>query len=135
MSKLRASINFSFRKKELQNNEVEFFDLNAKPVDNSADNLQQNHIIDDDEIIGDENIITSERWENELAEWKSMLIEEEVSRLEEEEALRDNPGSLRGDLLTEYKHLATDIRAKWKLKTLFSSIINIPNYLALNESI
>jgi hypothetical protein len=92
----------------LQNNEVEFFNLNAKPVDDFADNLQQNHIVDDDKIIGDENIKTSERWENELAEWESMLIEEEISRLEEEEALKDNPGSLRGDLLTEYKHPATD---------------------------
>ncbi|PKK62930.1 hypothetical protein RhiirC2_789643 [Rhizophagus irregularis] len=60
MSKLRASINFSFRKKELQKNEVEFFDLNTKPVDDSAENLQKNPI-DDEEITGDENIITSER--------------------------------------------------------------------------
>ncbi|GBC34336.1 ribonuclease H-like domain-containing protein [Rhizophagus irregularis DAOM 181602=DAOM 197198] len=133
MSKLRASINFSLRKKELQKNEVEFFDLNAKPVDDSAENLQQNPI-DDEEITGDENIITSKRWENELAEWESMLIEEEVSRLEEEEALRDNPGSLRGDLLTEYTHPAIDTRAKWDLKTLFSSVIDIPKYLS-NESI
>ncbi|CAB4391224.1 unnamed protein product [Rhizophagus irregularis] len=119
MSKLRASINFSFRKKELQKNEVEFFDLNTKPVDDSAENLQKNPI-DDEEITGDENIITSEQ--------------EEVSRLEEEEALRDNPGSLRGDLLTEYIHPAIDTRAKWDLKTLFSSVIDIPKYLS-NESI
>ncbi|CAB5362788.1 unnamed protein product [Rhizophagus irregularis] len=111
MSKLRASINFSFRKKELQKNEVEFFDLNTKPVDDSAENLQKNPI-DDEEITGDENIITSEQ----------------------EEALRDNPGSLRGDLLTEYIHPAIDTRAKWDLKTLFSSVIDIPKYLS-NESI
>ena len=42
MIKLRASINFSSRKKELQKNKVEFFDLNTKPVDDSAENLQQN---------------------------------------------------------------------------------------------
>ena len=129
MSKLCVSINFSFRNKELQKNEVEFFDLNAKPVDDLAENLQQNPI-DDDEIIGDENIIISERWENELTEWESMLIEEEVSRLEDEEALKDNPRSLRGDLLTEYTHPAIDTKAKWKLKTLFNSVINIPNYLS-----
>ncbi|GBC01874.1 hypothetical protein RclHR1_04360019 [Rhizophagus clarus] len=61
MSKLHASINFSFRKKELQKNKIKFLDLNAKPVD---DNLQQNPANNDDdfdEIIGDEdNIITSE---------------------------------------------------------------------------
>jgi len=62
-----------------------------------------------------------------------MLIEEEVSRMEEEEALRDNPRSLRSDLLTEYRYSAIDIRAKWELKTLFSSVINIPSYLMLNE--
>src|SRR5688572_25220798 len=107
MSKLHASINFSFRKRELQKNEVEFLDLNAKPVESDfsnlqilnsdpAENLQQTPIpIDNnDEIIGDEDdIITSELWEKELAEWESMLIEEEVSRLEEEEALRNDPGS------------------------------------------
>ncbi|GBC04385.1 hypothetical protein RclHR1_05650013 [Rhizophagus clarus] len=62
ISKLYASINFSFRKKELQKNKIEFLDLNAKPVN---DNLQQNPANDDDdfdEIIRDEdNIITSER--------------------------------------------------------------------------
>ena len=62
-----------------------------------------------------------------------MLIEEEVSQMEEEEALRDNSGSLRSDLLIEYRHPAIDIRAKWELKTLFSSVINIPSYLMLNE--
>src|SRR6266542_2251797 len=134
MSKLRASINFSLRKKELKKNKMKFLNLNAKPIDDFAENLQQNPINDDDEIIGDEdNIITSECWESELAEWESMLIEEEVSRMKEEEALRDNPGSLRSDLLIEYRHLAIDIRAKWELKTLFSSVINIPSYLMLYE--
>jgi hypothetical protein len=136
MSKLRASINFSFRKKELYKNDVEFLDLNAKPIDDSTEDLRQNLTEDDDENIGDENnIVTSERWESELAEWELMLIEEEVSRLEEEEALRENPGSLRGDLLTEYKHPAIDTKAKWEFKTLFSSVINIPSYLTLNEFI
>ena len=40
MSKLHASINFLSRKKELQQNKVEFFDLNAKSVDDSTENLQ-----------------------------------------------------------------------------------------------
>ncbi|RGB25885.1 hypothetical protein C1646_771146 [Rhizophagus diaphanus] len=46
-------------------------------VDDPAENLQQNPI-DDDEIIGDEDIITFEHWKNELAEWESILIEKEV---------------------------------------------------------
>ena len=62
-----------------------------------------------------------------------MLIEEEIFWLEEEEALRNDPGSLRGDLLTEYTHPAIDTKAKWELKSLFGSIINIPNYLKSNE--
>ena len=44
-----------------------------------------------------------------------MLIEE-VTRSEEEEALRNGPGSLKGDLLSEYEHPAVDIKAKWNLK-------------------
>jgi hypothetical protein len=149
MSKLHASINFSFRKKELQKNQAEFLDLNAKPTEtefsnlqilnvDSADVLQQNPVgdnVNDGDIESENDILTSERWERELAEWEEMLIEEEVSWLEEEEALRDNPGSLRGDLLTEYTHLAIDTRAKWQLKILFSSVINIPNYLKSNEMI
>ncbi|RGB24490.1 hypothetical protein C1646_676341 [Rhizophagus diaphanus] len=151
INKLHASINFSFRKKELQKNQAEFLDLNAKPVEtefsnlqildgDSAEVLQQNPVDnnnnDDDGNVESENdILTSERWERELAEWDEMLIEEEVSRLGEEEALRDNPSSLRGDLLTEYTHPAIDTRAKWQLKTLFSPIINIPAYLKSNEMV
>ena len=136
MSKLHAAINFSFRKKELQKNEVEFLDLNARPVDSDAEESLQQNPIDDNEIIGDESdIITSERWERELAEWESMLKEEERSQLEEEEALRDNQDSLKGDLLNEYKHPATDTKAKWKLKTLFSPVISVLNYLNSNVSI
>ena len=137
MSKLHTSINFSFRKKELQNNEAEFFDLNASPIESElsndhAENLQPIDI--NDGIIGDEDdIVTSEYWEREIAEWESMLIEEEISRLEEEEALRDNSGSLKGDLLTEYKHPAIDDKAKWELKSLFSSVIDTPSYLKENE--
>ncbi len=133
MSKLHASINFSSRKKK-QKNKVEFFDLNAKLVNDSAENLQQNHI-DNDKIIRDENIITSKCWENELAEWESMLIDKEVSQLEEEEALRDNLRSLEGDLLIEYTYSAIDTKAKWELKSLFSFAIKISKYLNLNKSI
>jgi hypothetical protein len=39
MSKLHASINFSLRKKELQANQAEFLDLNAKAV---GTELEQN---------------------------------------------------------------------------------------------
>jgi hypothetical protein len=120
MSKLHASINFSFRKKELQKNEVELLDLNARPVESDFSNLQvsdsdsvrnpQQNSIDDDEIIGDEyDIISSERWERELAEWESML-KEERSMLKEE-ALRNDPGSLEGDILKEYKHLASYLQS------------------------
>ena len=35
--------------------------------------------------------------------------------------------------ITEYVRQL--IQTKWELKTLFSSVINIPNYLMLNESI
>ncbi|GET01130.1 ribonuclease H-like domain-containing protein [Rhizophagus clarus] len=103
-------------KKELQKNQAEFLYLNTRHVEIEFSNLQ---ILD----------------ERELAEWKEILIEEEVSQLEEEEALRDNPGSLRGNLLTEYTHPAIDTRAKWQLKTLFSSIINIPAYLKTNKMV
>ncbi|RIA89492.1 hypothetical protein C1645_738622 [Glomus cerebriforme] len=94
------------KKKELRQNKIEFLDTNSGPVksdysnlqitdDNTTEGLQQNPInVDvelDNEIIGNESdIITSERWERELNIWKEMLAEEERSRLEEEEALRND---------------------------------------------
>ena len=56
--------------------------------------------------------------------------------MEEEEALKDNSNnSMKGDLLNEYTHPAIDKRAKWELKNLFSTSLNVPNYLivASNE--
>jgi len=147
MSQLRASINFSLRKKELLQNKIDFLDSNSSPVEsdfnlqitdnNTTEDLHQNHTYMelDDEITGNESdIITSERWERELNVWEELLKEEEKSRLEEEEALRNNPSdSFESDLLSEYKHPAVDKKAKWELKTLFSSNISIPNYLILTE--
>uniref|UniRef100_U9USX2 Uncharacterized protein n=1 Tax=Rhizophagus irregularis (strain DAOM 181602 / DAOM 197198 / MUCL 43194) TaxID=747089 RepID=U9USX2_RHIID len=50
--------------------------------------------------------------------------------MEEEETLRENSNSnLEGDLLSEYIHPAIDERAKWELKSLFSSSLNAPDYL------
>ncbi|CAG8442339.1 4778_t:CDS:2 [Funneliformis mosseae] len=47
------------KKKKLQKNEAEFYDLNARPVKSLEKNLQQN-LIDDNDIIRDEsNIIIS----------------------------------------------------------------------------
>ncbi|CAJ0829599.1 3260_t:CDS:2 [Entrophospora sp. SA101] len=48
---------------------------------------------------------------------------------EEKEALRDNLGSLESDLLSDYKHPAVDPRAKWELKNLFNSLLDVPDYL------
>ncbi len=61
-----------------------------------------------------------------------MLFEEELARMEEEEELRDNVNnSMKGDLLNEYIHLAIDTRAKWKLRNLFNTSLNISNYLVV----
>ncbi|GBC08782.1 hypothetical protein RclHR1_08380003 [Rhizophagus clarus] len=58
---------------------------------------------------------------------------EEVFRLEKEEALKDNLGNLKGDFLTEYIHPEVDTKANLQLKTLFSCIISISNYLKSRE--
>ncbi|CAG8457013.1 6995_t:CDS:2 [Funneliformis caledonium] len=62
------------KKKELQQNNIEFLDFNANPVEFDYDltgGSQQNptDIELDDEIIGNQsNIITSEHWEREINE-------------------------------------------------------------------
>ena len=148
MSQLQASINFSSRKKDLLQYEKQFINL-SKPIESSSSTFQSvdDESADDITIIGElnaqdsaissdineessnNNILTAEHWERELGEWEQMLIEEEVSRLEEEEALRDNLGSLEGDLLSDYKHPAVDSRAKWELKNLFNHSLDVPDYL------
>ena len=61
-----------------------------------------------------------------------MLFEEELTRMEEEEELRDNiNNSMKNDFLNEYTYLAIDTRAKWNLKNLFNTSLNIPNYLVV----
>ncbi|PKY62526.1 hypothetical protein RhiirA4_489129 [Rhizophagus irregularis] len=115
INQLRASINFSLRKKELQQNKAQFLDLN---VETEVGNPE----VEDSEIPED--------IENELNEWEEILIEEEVVRMEEEEALRENSNSnLEGDLLSKYTHPAIGKRAKWGLRSLFSSSLNAPDYL------
>jgi hypothetical protein len=80
MSQLRASNNFSLRKKELWQNKLEFLDFNFSPFEsndsdlqimdnNTTEGLQQNptDVELDNEIIGNESdIITPGRWEREL---------------------------------------------------------------------
>ncbi len=141
MSQLRASINFSLREKELQKHQTQFLDLKATPNDETDFENPEvpgpNSDIDDveDYVEDDGNdIITPEHWEQELKEWEDMLIEEELARIEEEEALRDNPnGNLEGDLLGEYIHPVIDKEAKWGLRNLFSSSLKAPNYLNITS--
>jgi len=55
--------------------------------------------------------------------------------LEGEEELRDNLNiSLESDLLNEYTHPAIDKKAKWELRTLFSSSLKAPNYLDVESN-
>jgi len=143
MSQLRASINFSLRGKELNQHQLQFLNSNAVLVDDpdfeefgvSAPNPnvenEDNEESDDDIEDDDTNIVTSEHWERELRKWKEMLMEEELARMEEEEALRDNSNisMMKGDILSEYTHPAIDKKAKWKLGNLFSTSLNVPNYL------
>ena len=133
MSQLRASINFSLREKELQQNKAQFLDPNVETEVGDPE-VEDSEIPEDIENAEEDNtnIINSEHWERELNEWEEMLIEEEVARMEEEEALRENSNSnLEGDLLSEYTHPAIDERAKWELRSLFSSSLNAPD--CLNE--
>jgi hypothetical protein len=130
MSQLHASINFSLREKELQQNKAQFLDPNVETEVEDSE-VEDSEIPEGIENVEDNtNIINSEHWERELNEWEEMLIEEEVARMEEEEALRENSNSnLEGDLLSEYTHPAIDRRAKWELRSLFSSSLNAPDYL------
>ncbi|RIA93781.1 hypothetical protein C1645_735283 [Glomus cerebriforme] len=126
MSQLCASINCSLREKELQQNKTQFLDSN---IETEVDNPE---VPEEVENIGEDNsnIITSEHWRQALNEWNKMLIEEEIVRMEDKEALRDNlNNNMEGDLLSEYMHLEIDKNAKWELRNLFSSSLNAPDYL------
>ena len=64
-----------------------------------------------------------------------MLIKEGLVQLEEEEELRNNLNiNMEGDLLSEYTHPAINKKAKWELKSLFSSSLNAPNYLNIGSN-
>src|SRR5688572_24384483 len=127
MSQLRASINFSLRGKELQQNQIQFLNSNTSPIEIDSEVSIQNI---DENVDEDNNIITSEHWELELKKWEEMLKEEELAQLEEEEELRDNSNlNMESDLLSEYIHPAIDKKAKWNLRNLFSPTLNAPNYL------
>ncbi len=136
MSQLRASINFSLREKELQQNQIQFLDSNASPINTDSEDFTLNLNVEEiEEDIEENNIFTSEQWEQEIEEWEEMLIEEELAWLEGEEELRDNPNiSLESDLLNEYTHPAIDKKAKWELRTLFSSSLKAPNYLDVGSN-
>ena len=58
MSQLRASINFSLREKELQQNQIQFFDSNAAPIETDSEIFVEE--IDDEIEKDDDTIITSE---------------------------------------------------------------------------
>jgi hypothetical protein len=130
MSQLRASINFSLREKELQQHQIQFLDPNANPIETDIEISEipapnSNDEDSEDDIEDDANIITSEHWEQELREWEEMLFQEELARMEDEEALRDDSNnSMKGDLLNEYTHPAIDKKAKWELRNLFSTFLN-----------
>ena len=129
MSQLRASINFSLREKELQQNKTQFLDSNAETeVEDPEDPENPEDVENTEEDSA--NIMNSEHWERELNEWEEMLMEEEIARMEEEDALRENLNSnLEGDLLSEYTHPAIDKKAKWDIRNLFSSSLDTPDYL------
>ncbi|CAH1767382.1 3838_t:CDS:2, partial [Entrophospora sp. SA101] len=127
-----ASINFLSRKKDLLQYENQFIN-SSKPIESRSSAFQNVDCESDDITIIEElnvqdSAISSDIDEEKLCEWKQMLIEEEISHLEEE-ALRDNLGSLESDLLSDYKHPAVDPRAKWELKNLFNSLLDVPDYL------
>lgn len=84
------------------------------------------------EDIENNAIATPEHWEQELREWKEMLIEEGLAQLEEKEELRNNSNiNMEGD---QYTHPAIGKKAKWELKSLFSTSLNAPNYLNIETN-
>ncbi|GET00150.1 ribonuclease H-like domain-containing protein [Rhizophagus clarus] len=136
MSQLRASINFLLREKELQQSQIQFLDSNALPMETDSEVFTPNSNIEEEkEDIEDNTIVTPEHWEQELGEWEEMLIEEGLAQLKEEEELRSNlDNNMKGDLLSEYIHPAIDKKAKWELKSLFSSSLNTSNYLNIESN-
>src|SRR5437868_2922794 len=100
MSQIRASINFSQRKKQISTDNTLFNRFSALPVNEVADEStdeptnelelnEYNTDIEQDEIEPS-SIITPDDWENQLCDWEQMLIDEEIARSEDEEAEHDN---------------------------------------------
>ncbi|CAJ0752527.1 6980_t:CDS:2 [Entrophospora sp. SA101] len=109
-----ASINFLSRKKDLLQYENQFIN-SSKPIESRSSAFQNVDCESDDiTIIEELNVQDS-------------AISSDID--EEKEALRDNLGSLESDLLSDYKHPAVDPRAKWELKNLFNSLLDVPDYL------
>ncbi|CAG8569140.1 1585_t:CDS:2, partial [Diversispora eburnea] len=152
MSQLRASINYSMCTKKLKQIENIFNEIHeqqlelepdpllsqASPIDiDKSNNFDLDNIEDSqiEEVTFEmetdptqEDILTVEKWEEQLCEWEESLIEEETAYQEEEEANRGNSENL-DNLLDEYIHPAVDPSAKWNLTTLFNSLFSAPDYL------
>ncbi|RHZ84646.1 hypothetical protein Glove_78g5 [Diversispora epigaea] len=140
MSQLRASINFSLREKESQQNYTQFMNSNIISIETNFNKISSTNkitisSIDDIDDLEENNtniITTSEHWERELKEWYEMLIEKEVAQMEEKEALRNNSYSIiNNDLLNEYEHPVIDKKAKWTIKILFNSFLDTPEYTCM----
>ena len=78
MSQLRASINFSLRERELQQNKALFLDSNAETDVEDPEDPEDPEDVENTEE-DNTNIMNSEHWERELNEWEEMLMEEEIT--------------------------------------------------------
>jgi len=55
-------------------------DSNASPIDTDSEDFTPNLNVEEiEEDIEENNIFTSEQWEQEIEEWEEMLIEEELA--------------------------------------------------------
>ena len=140
MSQIRASINFSHRKKQSHTCDTKFNQSSATPINENTDESSElntdldNTDVDEEQDIEPSNLTSTDDWENQLRDWEQMLIDEETARLEEEEEERDNHYDyMDDDLLSDYKHPALDDRAKWELSSIFSTLFQKLNYMN-NES-
>ncbi|CAG8531820.1 4170_t:CDS:2, partial [Ambispora gerdemannii] len=102
-------------------NELE---LNKYSTDTEQDELQD---------IKPSSIITPDNWKNQLCDWEQMLIDEEITRSEDEEAERDND-NMEGNLLSDYIHPAINNRAKWELSDIFSLLFQKSNFMNSNDN-
>ena len=139
MSQIRASINFSQRKKQVSTYNTLFNRSSAPPVNEVADESTEEPADEPDEQdelqdIEPSCVTTSDDWEIQLHDWEQMLIDEEIARSEDEEAERNNNNNMEGDLLSNYRHPAVDNRAKWELSSIFGLLFRTPNYMNDNNN-